>query len=290
MSLRLKFNLALALAFAVGLAAAAAILHWMTLANAREEVLQNARIMMESADAIGAYTARDIEPLLATQITDRFLPESIPFFAAQANFKALQRDYPDYVFKEAALNPTNPSDRASDWEADIINAFRHDAKLPELMVERMTPTGPSLALSRPIRVTDEACLQCHSTPARAPLTMIRLYGTANGFGWKPNETVGASIVSVPMSVALRRATQTFWMSLGVLAATYLIIVVLLNILLQYMVIRPVVKMAHIAGQVSLGDLNAEEYQKTGRDEIASLSTSFNRMRRSLETAMKLLNK
>ena len=36
------------------------------------------------------------------------------------------------------------------------------------------------------------------------------------------------------------------------------------------------------------DMGAPEIEPKGRDEIASLGTSFNRMRRSLENAMKLL--
>jgi hypothetical protein len=48
------------------------------------------------------------------------------------SFKALRTKFPDYTYKEAALNPTNPNDRASDWEADIINEFRNNADHKEL--------------------------------------------------------------------------------------------------------------------------------------------------------------
>jgi protein-histidine pros-kinase len=202
----------------------------------------------------------------------------------------LQKEYPDYSYKEATLNPTNPSDRASDWEADIINIFRRDPSLPKLVVERDSPAGRMLVLSRPIQVNDAACLTCHSTPEAAPASMVKLYGSANGFGWKPQEIVGASVVSVPMTVALQRANQTFLVFLGVLVAAFVLVIILMNVLLQFMVIRPVVRMAGIAEAVSLGRLDAEEYEKKGKDEIASLSASFNRMRRSLETALNLLDR
>jgi hypothetical protein len=39
--------------------------------------------------------------------------------------------------------------------------------------------------------------------------MIKLYGTANGFGWKMDEVIGAQIVSVPMSLPLKMANATF---------------------------------------------------------------------------------
>ena len=41
------------------------------------------------------------------------------------DIRAVRADHPDYTYKEAALNPTNPADRALDWEADFINNFRN---------------------------------------------------------------------------------------------------------------------------------------------------------------------
>jgi protein-histidine pros-kinase len=290
MSLRLKFNLALLAIYLLGLVGGGALLYWLVMENARKDVLQTARLMMQSASAMRDYTAREIEPLLAPQINDRFLPQSIPFFAAQANFRALQASNPDYTYKEATLNPTNPADRAVDWEADIINAFRHEPKRGELVAERSTPTGGALTLSRPIQITDAACLTCHSTPDRAPPSMIKRYGSANGFGWQPQEIVGASIVSVPSAVTMERAKQTFLFFMGVLAAAFLVVLIVINLLLQALVIRPVARMSKVAEQVSLGHLDVAEYQKRGNDEIASLSASFNRMRKSLEAALHLLDR
>jgi protein-histidine pros-kinase len=55
-----------------------------------------------------------------------------------------------------------------------------------------------------------------------------------------------------------------------------------------MVIRPVTRLSSIADEVSLGKSDAPEFPVKGRDEIATLSGSFNRMRRSLVQAMKML--
>ncbi|WP_428487870.1 hypothetical protein [Rhodopila sp.] len=40
--------------------------------------------------------------------------------------------------------------------------------------------------------------------------------------------------------------------------------------------------------VSLGDMGVEDYERKGHDEIAVLSNAFNRMRRSLDIAMRML--
>jgi protein-histidine pros-kinase len=118
--------------------------------------------------------------------------------------------------------------------------------------------------------------------------MTDIYGVNNGFGWKMNEIIGAQIVTVPMSLPLARAQQTFTTFMILLGGIFILLLVLLNILLHFVVIRPVVRMAEVANEVSMGKPDAPEYVKPGSDEIASLSQSFNRMRLSLESAMKML--
>jgi protein-histidine pros-kinase len=288
MGLRAKFNLVMLLTFAVGFGLAGVLSYRLLQDNARQEVLQEAAIMIGDASAISAYTDHEIAPLLADQLKVRFLPQTIPFWAAQTNFRALQQQFPDYSFRDLATNPTNPADRPTDWQADIIDVFRHDAKLAELVSERQTPTGRILYDSRPIRVADQGCLVCHSTPAAAPATMVDLYGSANGFGWKMGDVVGAQIVSVPMRVPLDRAWNTFLIVMAGLAAVFLAMLLLLNLLLQSVIIRPVRAIAATAREVSLGNMTAAEFPVRGRDEIASLAESFNRMRRSLANALKML--
>lgn len=288
MKLQAKFNLMLLLAFAFGLGLAALLAYRILQDNAREEVIQNARIMMESALGVRDYTVKEIRPLLTLQMKRQFLPQSVSAYAATQNFKTLREKFPDYIYKEAALNPTNPNDHATDWEADIIHEFRNNPARQELIVERDTPTGRILYLAHPIQIKDEGCLQCHSRPEEAPQTMLAIYGAANGFGWKLNEVIGAQVVSVPMALPLQRAESIFLIFMLSLTVVFLVIMILLNILLHRVVISPVLKIAKTANEVSLGNMDVPEYVKTGKDEIASLSASFNRMRRSLESAMKML--
>ncbi len=288
MGLKAKFNLAMLVAFVVGLALAGAFAYGILQQNARREVMQEARIMLGQAAAISTYTDQQITPLLGEQLKSRFLPQTIPFWVAQTNFRTLNKSFPDYTFKDAALNPTNPADRATDWEADIINDFRHDPHRPQIVAERDTPTGRVLSISVPINVADQSCLACHSTPSAAPPTMVDLYGTNNGFGWKLGETVGAEIVSVPMTVALDRANRTFAIFIAGLAVVFIVMILLLNLLMHYMIVRPVRRISAIASAVSLGNMDAPEFTVRARDEIGSLAESFNRMRRSLANALKLL--
>ncbi len=288
MGLKAKFNLVLIVAFSVGLLLAAAAAYRIVQDNARREVLQQAKIMMESATEIRHYTMSTIEPLLAHQLKTEFLKPTVPSWAAQTNFTELQKRFPDYSYKEAALNPTNPMDRAVDWEADIINTFGLETSLTEMVSTRVTPAGEILILSRPFRLTDKNCLTCHSTPDAAPKTMTAMYGRENGFSWKLGSVIGAQIVSVPMRVALDMANRSFLLMLGGLGGAFVVMIVLMNVMLHVFIIKPVRSISNIASQVSLGNMEVPEYVAKGSDEIASLTTSFNRMRRSLENAIRML--
>ena len=252
MGLRLKFNLILGVAVLIGISLAGLFTYRFLQNNAREEVLDSARIMLQSAIAVRGYTVGEIRPLLALQQKRQFLPQTVPAYAAHQYVTQLQKEYPDYSYREATLNPTNPADRAVDWESDIVNYFRQNEDKTEVIGQRQTPTGPSLYLARPIKITDAKCLSCHSTPSEAPETMLAAYGPANGFGWKLNEIVGSQIVTVPMSVPLARAQETFVVVLGVIIAVFVLLVILLNVLLNTIVVNPIRRMSDKANEISLG--------------------------------------
>src|SRR5690349_5450655 len=256
-------------------------------AVAREEVLQSSRIMMESAAGARKYTSEQIAPILKSQIGQHFYPQSVSAYAAKRNFDVIHEKFPDYMYREAALNPSNPQDRATDWEADIINDFRAHPEQKEISLQRDTATGPMLELARPL-VNKPACMECHSTAATAPASMIALYGTENGFGWKPGEIIGAQVVSVPMSASAVRAGHIRRLFIIPFVAFLLLLFVSVNVLLNFVVVRPIERMAKAAEAISMGDINTPEYRYGGSDQIARLSASFNRMHRSLVEAFRIL--
>jgi len=288
MRLRTKFNLVLLMTFSVSLVITGLISYRMLQHNARDEVIQNAGIMMQAALSMRGYTVQQVKPLLEMQLQRVFLPQSVPAYAATEMFNMLRANYADYTYKEATLNPTNPRDRATDWEADIVQEFRNDPARLQMIGERDTPSGKSLYLARPIQIKDQNCLVCHSTVDAAPETMIKLYGTANGFGWRHNEIVGAQIVSIPMSVPIQKATSAFYTFMGSLLGIFVLIFVVLNIMLNSIIVKPLARMAQLADEISTGSLNLPEFQATGKDEVSVLARSFNRLRRSLEKAMKMM--
>jgi HAMP domain-containing protein len=292
MRLLAKFSLIFAIVFGLGLGAAAALFHRSLQRSAREQVLHHAQVMMETALAMRHYTTEQVGPVLKEltrgppgsneddvfgelcarrlATTRVFRPQSVPAFAATEVFSYLRRSYPEYSYKEASLNPTNPRNRVVDWEEDLINVFRTRPELTWLDGERATPLGRS--------------------PAAAPRDMVELYGPANGFGWKENDVIAAQIISVPVSLPVEMARRSFREILVSLGVVGLVTLAVLDLVLYLAVVRPVGRFARRADEISMGQLDVPELPVRGRDEISLLAAAFNRMHRSLAAAMKLLEK
>jgi protein-histidine pros-kinase len=288
----LKFNLIFIPFLALWLGLVGYTARTMLLDDARQHVIQNARIIMETMLSSRTYTTKQVAPLLQQnnfklqtaieqfrktidqmpktldpnagkdlranekkgfilgmqhglemqqqfldsvkgrpeELTDtEFHPQSVPAFAATEIFGYLREKFPDYFYKEATLNPTNPRDRVTDWESDVVNQFRASPTQTEFISTRESPTGTALFLARPIKVNNVSCLECHSTPDKAPAEMIKLYGGDNGFNWQLNDIIGAQIVSVPVSVPVHIAEDSFRVIIGWLAGAFGGILIIANI-------------------------------------------------------------
>ena len=165
MSLFVKFNLILILVFAVALVPAGYISNGLLQKNARTQIVQNARIMMQTALATRGYTIKQIKPLLAPRLADEFLPQTVPAYSATEIFNYLRESNPEYTYKEATLNPTNPRDRTVDWEADIVNAFRANEKLTgDHRRARRAPRARAVPRAAPSRSPTRAASR--ATPRR----------------------------------------------------------------------------------------------------------------------------
>jgi HAMP domain-containing protein len=285
MRLLLKINAVLIVVSLIGLALSYRVADRLLQENARSEIQGNARLLVESALAVRTYTNKQINPLLKTQSRYGFLPQRVAAYSAKEYFNNLRQQFPDYTYREATLNPTNLADRADDWEAEVVRHFRDNADVKELIGERDTAVGRTLYLARPIRIADEACLECHSSVAVAPQSMLDKYGTANGFGWQLKDIVGAQIVSVPYAVPVQRANAALSSFVRVLVGLFVFLFVVGNILMSTLVVRPILKLSTIADQVSKGNMDAPEFPAKGGDEIAALGLSFNRLRISLRKAI-----
>jgi len=293
MKLLTRFNLLFIAIFGSGMVASLWLANVYLQREAEDRIRTEAELIAETASATRLYTEEQVKPLLIRlqKHEATFLAQSVPTYSAIQVFDYLHRANPQYTYKDAMLNPTNPADRATGWEADVINEFRSDPNLHMLSRERESSIGGSYFFARPIIISasEKACLDCHSTPTRAPAAMIRQYGPDNGFGWKLNQILGAQIISVPASVPIQMAHNALKTLFLYLAGAAFLMLLILDWLLVVTVIRPVAKLSRMADEISQGKLG-EDLPAKGRDEVSVLAASFNRMQRSMKQAIQMLER
>jgi HAMP domain-containing protein len=288
-----KFNLLLVTVFLIGILISGTALAAILNRSAESQVTNKALILIQAMNSVRNYTSTQVNPLLKERLKTEpeFLPQTVPGYSAREVFENLRnnKEYSDFFYNEATLNPTNRRDLADDYEKGLIERFRSDQNLKELTGFRTFPGGNLYYIARPIAIKNESCLECHSTPERAPKSLIATYGKNGGFGWQLNEIVGAQIISVPASEIVNTTRQSLLLVMSAVGGVFAITILLINLMLRQAVIKPLNRMAMVAHDVSVGKLESE-FQQTSHDEIGVLAAAFNRMKLSLSMAMEMLNK
>ena len=170
----------------------------------------------------------------------------------------------------------------------MIRAFRANADLTVLTGIRQAAGGSSHYVARPIRVSDQKCLACHSTHQAAPKSLVATYGSENGFSWKLGEVVGAQIVSVPIG-AIYKAKHDSLVLVGSLnLATYAVTSVVLLAFISRAIVRPMREISARAFEASIHPDRVEFSEKHRADEIGRIAQSIERMKQSLLIAMQIL--
>ena len=229
MGIRLRVNAALIAAAIVGGSVGAWYLNGLLQKRASEEVVRQAGIFMEQALAVRGYTVDYIKPELDGRLAEKFLPQTVPAFAATETFVRLRKAFPNVRYKEAVLNPTNPRDLAVDFEKQVIERFAADTSLKETSGEITTNLRRLYYVAKPIRITNAACLGCHDTPDRAPPSLIKAYGDKQGFGWTHNQLVGAQIVVVPAYEQEQATHSLFLQIMSIFGGMFALVLVAVNL-------------------------------------------------------------
>ena len=286
-----KFNSFVIIIFTIGILLSG-LTFWKALEHRAEtEVSSKGLVLMETVNAVRNYTQDRTNPLLKERIETEFefTPEAIPTFAAREVFEYFRKnpDYAQFIYKDAAPNPINLRDRADEFETKLVEEFKEQGSLQKSGWREFSE-GEVFYVARPFTIKKQSCLECHSSPSKAPQSLLTTYGTENGFGWELNQIVAAQVVYVPAKEILTSVRRSFVTTMTILAATFIVIIFSLNLLLKRFVIQRIQKIARTAQAISRGDLKAN-FQEDSQDEIGLLVIAFNRMRSSVEVAMKLLN-
>jgi HAMP domain-containing protein len=259
--------------------------------NVEQEITSKALVLTETMKAVRDYTRLQITPELTNLMNDenRFLPQIIPGYSAREVFDNLRKQpqYSEFLYKEATLNPTNLRDKADTFESGLVEEFRNNTNLKQKTGFRKFSGGDIFYVSRPLAVTEQSCLRCHSTPAAAPKSQVTVYGDENGFGWKMNEIVGAQIVSVPASNVLMEAQKLKFNVIGLLSLGFLAAIVAINVFLKQSIVKPLTQMSQWAKQMSTGNVSVA-FEHQSQDEIGILAASLKRLKVSVDMALNML--
>ncbi|OWQ93727.1 hypothetical protein CDN99_04560 [Roseateles aquatilis] len=189
---------------------------YLHLQSEYERDLRDAALrQMDVAQAVRQFTTEHVRETLLKDAAE-FHPASVPSFAANQTMQYLHTLHPGQLYREVALNPMNPKNRATGWEVLAIDQFR---KTRASEFSAATEDGRAMHFARPITVSSTSCLACHGSPALAPTNLLDRYGPVHGFGWQSGEVVGAQVVSIPTGPLQGRRNQhlTYYLGVSLLA-------------------------------------------------------------------------
>jgi HAMP domain-containing protein len=242
--------------------------------------------LLTVATAVRSYTTEQIVPIVRDDT--RFHAVTVPAFAAQSVYRIVQGSYSGYIYREPALKPTNLDDLPAPFEVELLNRFRSNPEVKELSGVRNDGKENVYYLARPIRA-QEACLQCHDTPQRAPASMVAKYGPNNGFGWKLNEVVAMQSLTVPAAAELQETGEIAMMLAGGLLIVFVITYFVLTLSIDSLVVRPLRALAKAADAASTGNDTNAPLPASGTHEIRSIAAAVERLRTSLRKSMRRLS-
>jgi len=296
LNLGAKFTLLLALVFLTGMVASWFALSEALQSKAEREVVSKAQILLKTMNSVRQYTSENVNvhlrPLLAQR--KEFISETVPGYSARKVFAYFRtgKDYEDFLYKEATLNPTNPLDKADTFEAALVERFRGNRALPEQTGFREIGGRDMFFTARPIRIRSESCLECHSVPSAAPASMVRTYGNSNGFGWNMDEVIGSQIVYVPAQAVFSAGQHSAMLVTGIFVAIFALAAIAITVFFRRAVVQPLGGLTAATQALSRGNPDSEppasspdiagipETAAHG-DEIAQLAERFNFMTREV---------
>jgi Protein of unknown function (DUF3365) len=289
MKLETRFAAIIALCFCLGVMVAGFLSYRLESRHAQAEIKQKADLVLETALAMRAFASEEIAPVLRTlNDTDHFHAIQVPSFSAQNAMRRLTLKLPEIGYRESAMNPTNLTDRATDWEVGLIREFEREPIRKEIVGETKYGNEAQYFVARPIRMSSAACLQCHSTPEAAPKSMLARYGSVNGFGWRIGDVVGMQLVTVPTAHAQANAMNSVLTTLGSFACIFVLSSAALLLLLRRHVAYPLERLTRLASDSSLGVLADDKDLAASSGQFADMHRAIVRLNISVAQSLKLL--
>lgn len=252
-----------------------------------KEASEKGQIIFNSMLSIQKNFVKNQRPVLQQVLEkDKFFPElQSGAVITRMVWDVFKQDKTDLVFKQAAVDPHNLSNKADDFEAKLIEKFRsnRDLKKDEGQMER---DGKAYYFAATPRVAEKGCIMCHGDPANAPKDQVAKYGEKSGYGWQEGDVPAAFVVYIPLDEAFASAKKNTMVLLGIGIGGLLVTLIGIWIFLDKSVVSPIVRLAGRTEEISLGKNLNEKVEEGAGGEIKILTGSIERLRISLVKILK----
>jgi methyl-accepting chemotaxis protein len=287
-SLAKRFNLSLIIMYIVTVLVTAPTIYFVTQKQVYDLAEKDLVLLVDVVKSIQDFVATDLRPhFMKEQIF--YSPAFSGIVATSRIAKYLKEKQPQYYINNASDNPLNPQNQVRGIEQDLLETFRGDRNLETLNTVG-TIDGQTYLVSSAPKISTKGCLRCHGKPEAAPDDVKVAYGTTSGYGYRPDEVVGVSVVGVPLDDVQTLTLSRSLMILGGITALFTILFIVVNLLVRRLILEPIVDITTVAKAVSHGDISREVIVRHRNDEISDLANAFELMRRSLVTAMKRIKR
>jgi len=206
-----------------------------------------------------------------------------PALAQREFSEVVARSSSPSKFRLTSHNVMNPANAPDAFEAAALQRIR-DAGLHEYF--ELTPEGFRYARALYHKAS---CISCHGDAASAPVDVRVRYGTANGFGFKEGDVAGIISVRLP--------ARSFWQTAGTIVgggwqlAMVLGAFLIAMLFVRFAIVNPIERLTKATHQISLAqpaDLSVAGMGRNSRNELHQLAVAIDRLRRSINIAMRKL--
>jgi signal transduction histidine kinase len=225
-SLKRRFLLGIGVVFLAISLAVALVLYNVEKGLMEKSADEKTEMVLAAEEATRSYIQDVLRPKMYQVVgRDAFVLEAMSTsYISREVMNRLKDSLPEYQIRRVALHARNPASTPKPFEVGLIGYFASHPQMSSWHGIINIDGRSSFVHARPVRFTAE-CMHCHGNPADAPPTLIELYGSTRGFGYKSGEIAGVTAVSIPVDVALaeieKRAASIFEISLAGLSLLYI---------------------------------------------------------------------
>jgi HAMP domain-containing protein len=289
MSLQKRFAVMLIVIFFISLPLVGTAAYFVLQKNINEAVFEQATFFLNSMETVRQHVGKVMRPVAQENMPGKFDVRLMSTsYAARGVAERLKDKFPEYTFQHVSVNPRNDVNRATSFEQGVIQFFANNRNVPESTGFIKKGNVEYFYVARPV-VSENSCMQCHSTPDAAPKEVVATYGTTAAFGWQPSQVVASLIVYVPTKLAKEHAFQALLTFMGLYAAVFIVILVMIDRAIVSSIIAPIKHFAATADEVSKGNFE-KDFTAEGNDEIKTLAEAFRRMKISIVASMNMIEK